>query len=218
VRKNPPLLIHDTVSVYEKMKNWIEILEKEGYIHLQNQDEESLNSIIERLGKVIMTTDVKINRNSRALVTSSRALDFHTDHHSAKYIVWYCYKQCSEGGYSIILNAENVYQKLSKKEQEELKKINLFEHKIFPDDKENHPLVQEQNGQRKFYYSFWLVNANDKKNLALQKFKKLISTSNFDKILMHPRDILIVNNHKVFHGRTEIKGNQQRYLKRYWIK
>jgi len=200
------------------MKNWREILNQQGYVYLPQKGEKFLKKVLDEIGEVIMITDVKINPKSRSLVTSTRALDFHTDHHLANYIVWYCIEQTSSGGESIILNAENIYKKLEETEQQELKQIKLYEHKVFPTDREHYPLVYEKDGITHFYYSFWLVNENDKKNKALQKFKELIQNSKHTKILLKPNDILIINNHKVFHGRTAITGSKNRFLKRFWIK
>lgn len=199
------------------MEQWKSELDTNGFVHIPAQDQAKLNDIITTLGNVIMETDVKVNLESRALVTSTNELDFHTDHHKAKYIIWFCHKQTSNGGYSIAVNAENLYHQLTKDEQEELKKIELFEHKVFPDDKESNPLVSEENGSLKFYYSFWLVNDKYKKNKALYKFKELIAKSEYAKILLKENDVFIVNNHTSFHGRTEIKGSTDRFLKRYWI-
>ena len=201
------------------MNEWLKILKEQGFVYIENKDEDFLNEILNILGEVIMVTAVKINPKSRSLVTSTRGLDFHTDHHKANFIVWYCFNQTDEGGETIILDAEKVYQKLTKEEQEMLLKINLYEHKVFPDDTESTSLVYYDNEQKRhFYYSFWIVNEKDEKNKALMKFKEIIEMSEFVKIKLKPKDILIVNNHRVFHGRTEIKGNQDRFLKRYWIK
>jgi len=199
------------------MENWKNELDNNGFVHIPNQNAAKLNDIITNLGEVIMETDVKVNIESRALVTSTRELDFHTDHHKAKYIIWFCHKQTSDGGYSIAINAENLYNQLEKEQQDALKKIELFEHKVFPGDKESNPLVIEEQGNLKFYYSFWLVRDEDKNNDALKRFRELIAQSSYAKIRLEEKDIFIVNNHKCFHGRTEIKGSTDRFLKRYWI-
>jgi hypothetical protein len=47
------------------------------------------------------------------MVTSVRGLDYHTDHHKAKYIIWYCYKQTDLGGDSILLDAQKIFDQLS---------------------------------------------------------------------------------------------------------
>jgi hypothetical protein len=189
-----------------------------GFLHLTNQSEVQLNELINSLGHVIFTTDVVVMPESKGMVTSTRGLDFHTDHHKAKYIIWYCYKQTDLGGDSILMDAEKIYQQLSDDHKNKLKSIELFEHKIFPDDKESNPFVAtDEKGNRKFYYSFWLVKNEDKQNPALIEFQSLIKKSEPIKLNLKQRDILVVDNHRIFHGRTPIEGSKDRFLKRFWI-
>lgn len=204
------------------MKQQYDNLTKEllvnGFIHLPSQTETQLNDLLKLLGQVILTTDVVVKSESKGMVTSDRALDFHTDHHKAKYIIWYCYKQTNIGGDSILLDAEKIYQQLSDNQKEQLKTIELFEHKIFPDDKESYSLVAiDKNGNRKFYYSFWLVKNEDKQNPAMIQFQRLIKQTEPVRLNLKERDILIVDNHRIFHGRTPIEGSKDRFLKRFWI-
>lgn len=70
------------------MKQQYDNLTKEllvnGFIHLPSQTETQLNDLLKLLGQVILTTDVVVKSESKGMVTSDRALDFHTDHHKAK--------------------------------------------------------------------------------------------------------------------------------------
>lgn len=197
-------IIHDKLAV-------------QGWLVLHNQAEEDLAPIIDQLGRVIYTTDVIIKPESRALITSEKSLYLHTDHHKAKYIAWYCYQQTDSGGETLLLNAESAYQQLSPAEQKELESIYLFEHKVFPDDSDRYPLVTQKNGSRQFYYSFWLVNETDKDRASLQHFHEIIRISKPLTLKLVPKDILIVDNHRVLHGRNAISGSKDRFLKRYWI-
>ena len=142
-----------------------------GFLHLTDQTEDQLNELINSLGQVIFTTEVVVKPESKGMVTSARGLDYHTDHHKAKYIIWYCYKQTDLGGDSILIDAEKIYNQLSDDHKQQLKSIELFEHKIFPDDKESYPFVAtDVNGNRKFYYSFWLVKMKTSKILLCLNF------------------------------------------------
>lgn len=190
-----------------------------GFLHLTKQTESDLNDLISSLGEVFYTTDVVVKSESKGLVTSDRGLDFHTDHHKAKFIIWYCIKQTTKGGESILLDAEKVYQQLSYEDQEQLSTIELFEHKLFPDDKESYPLVRtDEKGKRMYYYSFWLVRNSDKTDSALLNFQKAIKTTPFTNLNLEAGDILVIDNHRILHGRTAIEGSKDRFLKRYWIK
>lgn len=193
-------------------------LKENGWLHITNISEGQLNEILNSLGQVIMTTDVVVKPNGKGMVTSAKGLDFHTDHHNAKYILWHCFKQTDIGGDSILIDAEKIFQQLTADQQDQLKTIELFEHKIFPNDKESYPFVAiDDNGNRKFYYSFWLVKNEDKQNEALLTFQKLIRETEPVRLNLKDKDILIVDNHRVFHGRTPIDGSKDRFLKRFWL-
>ncbi len=193
-------------------------LEAKGYLHFSNQTEDQLRHLLDTLGKVIYTTDVVVNPEGRGMVTSAHGLDYHTDHHRAKYIAWYCFKQTDQGGHSILMDAEQLFLQLPENYKQQLQAIELFEHKIFPDDKESYPLAaMDEHGKFRFYYSFWLVRNEDKQNPALLEFQKLLSEAKPTTILLQERDILVVDNHRILHGRTPIEGSKDRFLKRFWL-
>lgn len=197
------------------MKNWELELNKSGYTHLPKQNEDKLQLILSKLGNVINETDVIANSKSKSLVTSDKFLDFHTDNHLAKYIIWYCHKQANQGGYSMLCDAEKVYLKLTEVEKEQLSEIHVYEHKLYPENKNSNPIVREIDGKRKFYYSFWLAREKYHEFPVFKKWRDLIQTSEHIKLRLEKNDILIIDNHRILHGRTEIKGH--RFLKRYWL-
>ena len=208
-----------TMTMTTEIKNDLltEQLSKVGWVHLTDQTEEQLNDITESLGENIFTTDVLVKPESKSMVQSASGLSFHTDHPKAKYIVWFCYKQTDNGGETLLVDADKVFQRLSTAEQNKLHKINCFEHKIFTDDLQYYPLVETDNGERKFYFSYWLVNETDKQNPALIRFRELLNNSECVQLRLKPNDILIVDNHRIFHSRTKIAGSQDRHLRRFWI-
>ncbi len=205
------------------MKTTVEIrkeLVNKGFVWIKNRSIDYFEKITKELGEVIFVTDVKVNPESRALVTSEKGLDFHTDHHKANFIAWYCVEQTDKGGESILQDANKIFELLSKEEQEELKKVRLFEHKVFEEDEDTYPFVIERNGRREFYYSFWLTkdNTTERQREIIMKFQRLTNETEHTAIKLNPTDILIIDNRRVLHGRTAIEGSQNRFLKRFWIK
>ena len=199
-----------------EMIDWKTNLDKFGYVHLPQKTEKELAEILNELGEVINKTDVIANPNSKSLVTSDKFLDFHTDNHIAKYVSWYCCKPSLEGGYSMLCDAEKIYNKLTDEEKHQLSKIHVFEHKLFPENRNSNPIVREVGSGRKFYYSFWLSREKYRELPVFKKWRNLIQSANHVKIKLDKSDILIIDNHRIFHGRTEIKG--ERFLKRFWLK
>jgi alpha-ketoglutarate-dependent taurine dioxygenase len=192
-------------------------LDAHGFKYLKNQTIKDVNLLCHSLGKILLETDVKIDLTTKALVTSDKELDMHTDHSKAKYIIWHCLKQTSIGGHSLILDTRKVLQKLSKTEKQDLTKIQLFEHKIFKNDLESYPMLSKINGKDKMYYSFWFINPKNKHNQAFLKFKCIVDEMKKTEIRLNKNDVLIIDNDRMFHGRTKILGDKNRHLKRFWI-
>jgi len=191
---------------------------KESYALVKDVASEGLDAIAAELGEVIHVTDVKVNPKSRALVTSARALDFHTDHARADYVAWLCIDQADDGGETILADAEAAYLRLSPGERHALSGIHLREHKVFADDEDFRPLVIVENGEAKFYYSFWLVedNLSSTQKDALTRFRRILSECQIAEIKLRPDDVLVVDNARILHGRRAFSG-EKRFLKRYWI-
>ena len=194
-------------------------LRDDGYAHLHNIHKGQLREILNAIGEIIQITDVKVNPESRALVTSSRGLDFHTDHHKADIIAWHCIKQSSEGGESIFVDGEKVIKQFTTNEKKILSEIQLREHKIFSDDRDSQPLLQKIGNKYRFYYSFWLVNKDLRGNQkeVLEKFKSSVAEEIPYKISLQPKDVLLIDNGRILHGRADIRGDKDRFLKRFWI-
>jgi len=194
------------------------LLLREGWLHIPSQSEGFLEEFVCILGRTLYVTDVTVREGSRSLVTSERELDLHTDHPLAKWIVWYCYRQSDEGGESLILDPMPAYLSLSEAHREALKNIYLLNIKVFPDDPGSWPLVRErEDGELHFYYSFWLVREDDKYHPALIEFRRYLASLTPHCIKLAPGDMLAVNNHRFFHGRTKVGGNKDRFIKRFWI-
>lgn len=189
-----------------------------GWLHLANKEETEIGLILQQLGQVIFTTDVIVSKESRSLVTSDQGIDVHTDHSEAKYIAWYCYKQTDKGGETVLVDLHPVYKLLPEGQKKELEKVMLHQHKVYPDDKELQPLVQYENGNARFYYSDWLLRQEHIQYQSVRQFQQLLQKQERIKLKLKPKDMLIIDNHRLVHGRTPIEGNKDRNLKRFWLK
>ena len=195
-------------------------LQQHGYVLLAEAGWTGLKDVVAELGEVIQVTEVKNDPDTPALVTSARALDFHTDHPKADYIAWLCIEQAAQGGESILADAEMAFARLAPDEQSALSEIHLLEHQVFPDDKDSHPLVAVgPGGRRRFYYSFWLVKDElpPRQASALQRFRRALPECQVAEVKLQPNDLLIVDNTRIFHGRRAFAGDSRR-LVRHWIR
>lgn len=211
LEKHKPTQVWSARSLKKELKT-------KGFIYLTEQSEVKLNKLIKELGTVILTTDVKASRKSRSLVNSFDSLGFHTDHHKACYIIWYCHENSINGGESILLDGVRIFHKLSEGCKEELKEIQLMEHKVFPNDCESHPMIKESSrGDVAIYYSFWMINPEDRNKIGFLNFRQKTETTQPISLKLKKNEVLIIDNHRMLHGRTEIGANESRCLKRFWI-
>ena len=86
---------------------------------------------------------------------------------------------------------------------------------MYPENRNSNPIVREVEGQRRFYYSFWLAREKYRELSVFKKWRDLIQNSTHVKLRLKENDVLVIDNHRIFHGRTEIIG--ERNLKRFWI-
>lgn len=205
------------------------ILQKQGWLHLEKTGVQVLETILMGLGAVIYVLDVMV-KPGKALVTSSKALGFHTDHHRANYVVWHCLEAAKSGGESILVDAEAAFSMLEEKDQRQLPKIKHYEHIVFAGDKGSHPLLSMQNCKRKFYYTPWLAARNNKpqsqqgakekmplsQRRAYEAFENAVKKTPTVEIKLLRGEVLIVDNGRILHGRRAFQGGR-RHLKRYWI-
>ncbi len=134
-----------------------------GWVYLPAAGEQGVWAVINALdARVLFTTDVVV-REGRALVTSDRALDFHTDHHRADVIIWHCRVQTDEGGHTLLADALAAYRSLPADTRAALDTIELFEHSVFANDKSTHPIVEHTASGPRFS---WMASRCHPRNQA----------------------------------------------------
>jgi alpha-ketoglutarate-dependent taurine dioxygenase len=193
-------------------------IERDGFWLTSGVSKNQVQEVITKLGNVIQVTDVTI-KSGRALVTSDKALDLHSDHPMADLICWHCREQSTEGGETILLDAYKILKRLNTGELDQLKRIWLYEHKVFDTDSDRFPFLSSRFGRDKIYYTFWLLKdeLTFEQQSAFREFVCLTKQIMPIRIKLKPDDLLVIDNGRMLHGRTGIGGNKQRFLKRFWI-
>lgn len=193
-------------------------LQKRGWFHMRSATEDLFLSLTASLGSVVYETDVSVRKESRGLVTSDKALDFHTDHSLVDYVAWLCIKSDNCGGDTILADARDAFALLNDSDKKTLESVMLKEHAVFENDPGTAPLVSNVDGRLKFYYSFWLVDKHMPPDCrrAFDAFRRAVDCASFHQLKLRCNDILIVDNHRILHGRRAIKDPSRR-LRRLWI-
>lgn len=195
-------------------------LRVKGFKLIKHPDTKNIQEILSTLGEIILQTEIKENPESTRLLASNNAMGFHTDHPAANYIAWFCNSQSAIGGESILLDTRKLLDQLSNTSQQLLSEITLKTHQVFHDDKISHPLLTILENEAQVYYASWLVNQpffKEHQNI-LHRFEELIASATPTKLLLSEGDVLIIDNHKMLHGRQGFTKNSNRWLTRFWIK
>lgn len=190
-----------------------------GFAVLRGGGPAALEHTLRELGDVLYIEEVETRADSRALVTSERALPPHTDHHRARWIVWVCSHQADRGGDSLVVDGFEVLALLTRQHQEVLTRIQLIEHSVFAGDMERHAmLTRRPDGRTHLYYSYWLAEDTmpAEEQAAFDAFTDAVRVATQHRSRLRPGDLLVVDNHRVLHGRTAIERGH-RHLTRYWL-
>ena len=191
-----------------------------GFAVLRRPADSEFDSVLASLGSVIHEEAICSNGAGDALLSSTDALTPHTDHHAAHYIVWRCLEPAETGGDSVLVDGLALLKAMCPEHQSSLERVVLAEHSIFCGDNEEHPMVSiDSAGRTQIYYSYWLGTDRlaGKERAAFEAFARALHVVPQKRIKLTSGDVLVVDNHRMLHGRTSIKGTRTRLLNRYWL-
>lgn len=197
-----------------------EISEK-GYTQIKFPASKDFETLVGSLGEIIQRTEIRVSPNkSGRLVASNRAMAFHTDHNEAKFVAWFCRNQSSMGGHTLLLDSRELLNFFSEKSKQALSEITVKTHNVFYGDKLSIPLLNLSSNNPTIYYAPWLVNnpGFSHHRSVLAKLENQLSLFDPIKILLSEGDLLIVDNHRMLHGREAFPEKSGRWLTRFWIR
>ena len=195
-----------------------EALAEFGFAILQNTDAD-IETLIRHRGHVIQSSRIEAREDRNRLAMSAGALAPHTDHARADYIAWKCITAAPAGGASILVDGREVLRRVDAKHHEALEGVRITEHAVFEGDEPDVPLLRWVDGEPRFYYTFWLASepAHGDRAAAWDAWQQAVADTPHVRFRLTPGDVLIVDNRRVFHGRTAFDSQSGRCLERYWI-
>ena len=200
----------DTKQIKEK-------LQAQGFVHIPYPNKFDSTWLSENLGKELFTTLIKENPQSTRLLASNQDVDLHTDHIKAKFIAWQCNSQAAFGGESLLMDGLGVLGNASTDILNSLQNIFVKSHRLFFDDKPQYPLFSYK--AKVLYYASFLCEApiGSKEKQAYAWFQEQIKSTSKIEIKLSEGDWLIIDNHRMLHGRRGFEKKSNRLLTRYWL-
>ncbi len=175
----------------------------------------NLSTTLAEFGKVVLETDVKIREGAGTYLASFEAVPFHNDHPQVRYIAWHCIEQDANDGASTLVDLRKIYANLSDEQKSTLAGVKLRCPELNSlEASQDFPFYQQATGQ--IFWAPWLLPQTGSEIFSLL-LSEIESESNQIRITLKKGEILLIDNHRIAHGRYAISQKSARYLKRYWL-
>lgn len=200
---------------------------------VRDMDREALDLFLLSLGEVVKQHDgndlfdVKPSESLSSIYHSRTmgAVPAHTDGHDMpippKFFLLFCVQPSPRNdGMTEISSVSALLESLTEAEQEIITKHNFnFETKpskfVMGGAKVKAQILDKQTGIFRYSYNYLSKNNNKEINDLIEKIK-FHHESNKKSVLLAKGDLLICDNHRVMHSRTEFSGDR-RHLIRAWV-
>lgn len=192
-------------------------LTNRGYIHIPFPNKLDAHTVTDILGANLFTTLIKENPKSTRLLSSNRDVDLHTDHIKARFVAWQCNSQAAIGGESVLVDGFEAITNASADILNCLENIYVKSHRLFFDDKAHYPLLSVKD--KVLYYASFLCETpiGGREKQAYDWFQNKIISAKKIEIKLSEGDWLIIDNHRMLHGRKGFATKSNRLLTRYWL-
>lgn len=188
-----------------------------GYCVVDVDGLEDAQALANGLGSIILRTEVRLDPCRQTYLCNPGPIPLHTDHPAAKYILWYCHEQDALAGSNELIDARSVIQELDPALQEDLTEVRVPCPPLFGfQPTVTHALWEPCSGS--VFYAPWLL-ASMRSSKALDEFRRSLQPCEPHRAnpKLEPRQALIVDNHRMLHGRSQLPEKSTRWLTRFWI-
>ena len=192
-------------------------LQESGHCTVVVGTPDDAQALAENLGDIVLQTEVRLDPRRETYLCNPGSIPPHTDHPVAKYILWYCHEQDALEGSNEIVDARRVIQDLDPALQEELAGVRVpCPPLLGREPTATHALWEPRS--ESVFYAPWLV-ASMPRNEALNEFERSLQVCERHRasLRLRPGQELILDNHRMLHGRSELPRGSARWLTRFWL-
>lgn len=174
------------------------------------------------LGEIVDDTPVRVVPGKRTYLARPDPIPLHTDHPKTDLIAWRCESQDARDGASLLVDGYRVVQKLQAQELEGLEILHLPAMVRLGGDATPTPILTRAAGPPRLFYAPWLepIGRPLEVHGALVAFRRALAREqvNARAIRLEPGQVLIVDNHRMLHGRDGLLPDSTRRLRRLWVR
>jgi hypothetical protein len=212
-------------------------LPNEGYVHIaRTLTEDLFTSAATQLGSIELRTDIRVDSEAddalrrardpqyadRPSVYRADGLSYHTDSPIIDMLAWYCVAQDAVDGTSALIDTGDVTQRFNAEDLAVMSRIRI---RAMMRDAENREIVRQFPlfADGRIYYAPWLLceDLSEQEREVAARFADYVAEKDATepiRIRLKPGEMLVVDNHRILHGRSEIPRDSRRHLVRLYIK
>lgn len=173
-------------------------------------------------GEVVHATPVRVLSGKRTYLASPNPIPFHTDHPKADLIAWRCEAQDARDGASLLVDGYEVLDDLDMGQRAGLERLVLPAMIRLGDEALPTPILTAGNGRPHLFYAPWLepIGRPVEVHGALVAFRDALDRhgETTRSVRLEPGEVLVIDNHRMLHGRGALLPDSARRLRRFWIR
>lgn len=185
-------------------------------------DDAAFVAFARALGPIVDDTPVRLIAGKRTYLASPDPIPMHTDHPMADLVAWRCEAQDAQDGASLLVDGFEVLRDLEPDHSEALAQIELPAMVRLGDEALPTPILSQRNDRMHFFFAPWLdpIGRPTEGTAALRKLRQAIDRRLEDAaaVRLEPGQVLLVDNHRVMHGRGRLLVDSARRLRRLWVR
>lgn len=196
------------------MDTLITSLQKNRFCIIDNVDTRTFDNIVKYLGHEVLRSDIKVEKNPRALVVSTEPIEWHQDSTEARFMAWHCIHAGAKNEHTEILPLDKLLSDFSQNDEAEFSRI-----KVKDCQSDGSETLQPLFKYGKLYYCPWLIEETKSTSMPVPRLEKIINKYEDQaiKIDWSVGKVLIIDNHYCLHRRPELGIGSKRHLVRSWI-
>jgi hypothetical protein len=192
----------------------------QGWARLPSISGEAFLGIARELGDVIDDTPVRLAPGRRTYLTSPGAIPLHTDHSNADLVAWWCETQDERDGATLLADGREVTRGLDIALRRVLARTLLPAMRRLGDEPVPTAVLSDVGDRAAVFYAPWLTPMAGDPDvvLALRILGRTVERVGQTAHRLQAGEVLIVDNHRMLHGRGPLLLDSARRLRRLWLR
>lgn len=194
-----------------------EALSQKGWVVLRDVSRADFNTLTDKLATRLYDSDIKLDTTRSHFVTKPSAIPYHCDSPRAQFIAWYC---VSTGRVPVPLKLIDTWTILKTMDQDTvsiLRKTRLGFNCRITNQFCSMPVVsvaQENDNDQIVFFNPWNIpkNLSLLQQTALKSFEQSLKHEPPTRVNLRLGDVLIIDNHRIVHGRDALEESTDRHL------